>query len=129
MNIYEQTIRAIAGTIAEYYSGDTSDGELLDIVWELLDEAGLSVNGEDVQTHFMRDLRGDAARWQALKSLYPDVWPLLLVRCASCVSAGIQWDIMVNPYAAAVVSWDELGNASRFVFVCDECALGSAVGL
>jgi len=130
VNIYEQTLKLIAGTIAEHYSptSDVSDGELLDIIWELLDEAGLNVGG-DVPTNFMSDLRGDAARWQAFTSLYPDVWPLRLVRCASCVSAGIQWDIMVNPYAAAVVPWDELGRASRFVFVCDECALGSAVVL
>ena len=131
VDIHEQTLKLIAGAIAEHYNdtSDISDGELLDIVWELLDEAGLNVGGEDVPTNFMSDLRGDAARWQALESLYPDVWPLRLVRCASCVLAGIQWDIMVNPYAAAVVPWDVMGDSRPFVFVCDECAIGSAVVL
>jgi hypothetical protein len=130
VDIHEQTLKLIAGAIAEHCSptSDISDGELLDIVYELLDEAGLNVGG-DVPTNFMTDLRGDAARWQAFTSLYPDVWPLRLVRCASCVSAGIQWDIMVNPYAAAVVPWDVMGDLRAFAFVCDECALGSAVVL
>ena len=47
MNKYEQTLRTIAGVIADHcdYDDYTSDGELLDIVFELLDEAGLAVGG------------------------------------------------------------------------------------
>jgi hypothetical protein len=135
MNKYEQTLRTIAGVVAEHYSDDdTSDGELLDIVFEVLDEAGLTVGGEDVPTNFMTDLRRDAARWNAfvngktakrkqLRELLPFFY------CASCVAAGIQWDVMVDPLAAAVVPWDVMGDARSFAFVCDECASGSAVVL
>ena len=123
VNIYEQTLKLIAGTIAEYHSDrDTSDGELLDIVYELLDEAGLNVGG-DVPTNFMSDLRGDAARWQALNvaTACGGAW------CAGCELVGVETEVNVG--GGAVVPWDVIGDSRLFVFVCDECALGSAVVL
>lgn len=124
MSIYEETLRAIAGVIAEHYGDDdTSDGELLDIVYELLDEAGLNVGGEDVPTNFMSDLRGDAARWQALNvaTACGGAW------CAGCELVGVETEVNIG--GGAVVPWDVMGDSRPFVFVCDECALGSAVVL
>lgn len=124
VSIYEQSLKLIAGTIAEHYSptSDVSDGELLDIIWELLDGAGLNVGG-DVPTNFMSDLRGDAARWQALNvaTACGGAW------CAGCELVGVETEVNVG--GGAVVPWDVMGDSRRFVFVCDECALGSAVVL
>jgi hypothetical protein len=138
MNKYEQTLRIIAGVVAEHYSDDdTSDGELLDIVFEVLDEVGLTVGGEDVPTNFMRDLRRDAARWNAFTntpirsgSAYAKMaLPIRKIACALCVHVGNDWDIMIDHRTAAVVPWDVMGDARSFAFVCDECASGSAVVL
>ena len=125
MNKYEQTLRTIAGVIADHcdYDDDTSDGELLDIVYELLDEVGLTVGSDEIQTNFMRDLRRDAARWNAL-DLATGVggrW------CASC--DGVNNETEVDPMTCAVVPWDVMGDSRSFAFVCDECASGSAVVL
>jgi hypothetical protein len=138
MNKYEQTLRTIAGVVAEHYSDDdTSDGELLDIVFEVLDEAGLTVGGEDVPTNFMTDLRRDAARWNAFMNTpiqNGSAWakmavPPRKIACASCVHVGNDWNIMIDHRTAAVVPWDVMGDARSFAFVCDKCASGSAVVL
>lgn len=131
MNKYEQTLRTIAGVIADHcdYDDDTSDGELLDIVFEVLDEAGLTVGSDEIQTNFMRDLRRDAARWNAFMNGPEYVRRRVpFVPCEVCVIAGVKPDL-VNPLAAAVVPWDVMGDARSFAFVCDECASGSAVVL
>jgi len=124
VNIYEQTLKLIAGAIAEHCdpTSDISDGELLDIVYELLDEAGLNV-GEDAPTNFMTALRGDAARWQALNvaTACGGAW------CAGCDLVGVETEVNIG--GGAVVPWDVMGDSRPFVFVCDECALGSAVVL
>ena len=132
MNKYEETLRTIAGVIADHcdYDDDTSDGELLDIVFEVLDEAGLTVGGLDFPTNFMRDLRRDAARWNAFMNGPEYVRRRVpFIACASCSSAGSDRDIMVNPLVAAVVPWDVMGDPRAFAFVCNECASGSAVVL
>jgi len=122
---YEQTLRTIAGVIADHgdWADDTSDGELLDIVYEVLDEVGLVVGGLDFPTNFLRDLRRDAARWNALglASGVGGRW------CASCELVNDETEI--DPMSCAVVPWSVMGDARAFAFVCDGCASGSAVVL
>jgi hypothetical protein len=129
MNKYEQTLRTIAGVVAEHYSDDdTSDGELLDIVFEVLDEAGLTVGGDYVPTNFMTDLRRDAARWNAFMNGPEYVRRRVpFIVCPSCVNVGNE--NMVDPMTAVCVPWDVMGDARSFAFVCVECASGSAVVL
>jgi hypothetical protein len=76
----------------------------------------------------------DAARWRAFiggtSTKRAQLRELLdSFICPSCESAGIRWRVLVNPLTASVVPWDVMGDSRSFAFVCDECAIGSAVVL
>lgn len=76
----------------------------------------------------------DAARWNAFMntpiqnggSWARVVVPSRVVPCASCDNVGAPTRL-VDPRFAVVVSWDVMGDARSFAFVCDECASGSSV--
>lgn len=132
---HEETLKMIAGVLASYHDSDeASDGELLDMVCELLHGVGLDPFGDTVATNFVGDLRRSAARWNAFiggtSTSRAQLRELLeSFICPSCESAGIQWRVLVNPLTASVVPWDVMGDSRSFAFVCDECAIGSAVVL
>ena len=132
---HEETLKMIAGVLASYHGSDeASDGELLDMVCELLHGVGLDPFGDTVITNFVGDLRRDAARWSAFvggtSTKRAQLRELLdSFICPSCESAGIRWRVLVNPLTASVVPWDVMGDSRLFAFVCDECAIGSAVVL
>lgn len=130
MNKHEEILNAVASLLAQYQSDDnTSDGELLDMICELLEAVGLDPFG-DVQTNFLNDLRRSAARWNAFRNGPEYVRRRVpFIACASCSSAGSDRDIMVDPMTAVCVPWDVMGDSRSFAFVCDGCASGSAVVL
>ena len=75
----------------------------------------------------------DAARWNAFfggtSTKRAQLRELLdSFICPSCELAGRR-RLLVNPLTASVVPWDVLGDSRSFAFVCDECAIGSAVVL
>lgn len=73
------------------------------------------------------ELENDGQRWKAFMTapmpsggLYrPET--IIGTPCASCESAGNPCR-MVDPIHAVVVSWDVMGDAREFAFVCDGCA-------
>lgn len=131
---HEETLKMIAGVLASYHGSDeASDGELLDMVCELLHGVGLDPFGDTVATNFVGDLRRDAARWSAFiggtSTKRAQLRELLgSFICPSCESAGASRRL-VNPLTASVVPWDVMGDSRSFAFVCDGCASGSAVVL
>jgi len=114
---YKEVLDALAILVHDHYYYDSSDGELLDLVYEILDEAGFTkADGVTVKTNFLTILRGNSARWEALDvaTACGGAW------CAACELVGVETEVNIG--GGAVVPWDVMGDSRPFAFVCDECA-------